>query len=264
MEFVNLILSFLPNFLLVLCRMTGFFLTAPVFSVRNNVPLHFRVGIAVFAAFMAFAAAGSGPLVPFDAAYVYYVVRETLIGILLGFVAYLIFTVVQIAGSFMDMQMGLGIANVIDPMTGMQNPVLGSFKFIIAMLLFLSWNGHHYLLLGIMDSYRVIPLDNTFFAALAAGAPTELLTKGLSAAFTLAFQMAAPIVATMFMVDVALGMLVKTAPQFNVFVVGIPIKIIVGFSVLFLTVAAFTAMYQMLFAALFEHLNEMMRALRAL
>lgn len=260
---MELILSYLPNFLLVLCRMTGFFMTAPVFSTRNNVPAPFRIGIAVYTAFLAFMAAGAERLVPFDSAFVYFVIRESLIGILLGFVAYLFFTVVQIAGSFIDMQMGLGIANVIDPMTGAQNPVMGSFKFVIAMLLFLSWNGHHYLLLGIMDSYREIPLDNSFFAVMAAGPPAEMLTKALATAFTLAFQMAAPLVATMFLLDVALGMLAKTAPQFNIFVVGIPIKLIAGFVVLLLLVTGFAALFQTLFAALFEHMNEMMRALRA-
>jgi len=260
---MEIVLSFFPNFLLVLCRMTGFFMTAPVFSVRNNVPLQFRIGIAVYTAFLAFMAAGAEAAVPFDAAYVYYVIRETLIGILLGFVAYLFFTVVQIAGSFIDMQMGLGIANVIDPMTGMQSPIMGSFKYVIAMLLFLTWNGHHYLLIGIMDSYRTIPLDNSFFAVLAEGTPTEILTKSLAAAFTLAFQMAAPLVATMFLLDVALGMLAKTAPQFNIFVVGIPLKLIVGIAVLFLIVAGFAAVFQSLFASMFEYLNLMMRALRA-
>ncbi|HZG57875.1 flagellar biosynthetic protein FliR [Paenibacillus sp.] len=259
---MDLVLAYYPNLLLIFCRMTGFFITAPVFSTRNNVPPPFRIGISVFAALLVFFASGTERAIPIDQEYAYYIIRESLIGVLLGFIAYLFFTVVQIAGSFIDMQMGFGIANVIDPMTGAQSPVFGSFKYMIAMLLFLTLDGHHYLLLGIMDSYQVIPLDNTFFAAVAAGPPVELLTRSVSTAFTLSFQMAAPIVATMFLVDVALGILAKTAPQFNVFVVGMPLKILVGLGVMLLLIPGFAFLFQNLFATMFENMNEMMRALR--
>lgn len=260
---MELIFAYLPNLLLIFCRMTGFFMTAPIFATRNNVPMQFRVGLAVFIAFLVFFTAGTDRSIPIDAEYVYYIVRESLIGVLLGFVAYLFFTVVQIAGAFIDMQMGFGIANVIDPMTGVQSPVFGSFKYVVAVLLFLSLDGHHYLLLGIMDSYQVIPLDNTFFTALASGHPTEMLTRSLSAAFTLAFQMAAPVVASMFLADLALGILAKTAPQFNIFVIGLPLKVFLGITIMMLLVPGFAFLFQNLFSTMFEHMNLMMRALRA-
>jgi len=259
---MELVLTHYPNLLLIFCRMTGFFMTAPVFATQNNVPPQFRIGFSVFAALLVFFVSGTDRAIPIDGEYVYYVIRESLIGILLGFVAYLFFTVVQIAGSFIDMQMGFGIANVIDPMTGAQSPVFGSFKYMIAMLLFLTMNGHHYLLLGIMDSYQLIPLDNSFFAALSNGPPTEALTRSVSAAFTLAFQMAAPIVVSMFLVDLALGILTKTAPQFNVFVVGMPLKILVGLGLTLLLVPGFVALFQTLFVTMFDNMYEMMRALR--
>jgi len=260
---MELVLAYYPNLLLIFCRMTGFFITAPVFATRNNVPPQFRIGISVFVSLLVFFTSGTDRAIPIDADYVYFVIRETLIGVLLGFVAFLFFTVVQIAGSFIDMQMGFGIANVIDPMTGAQSPVFGSFKYMIAMLLFLTLNGHHYLLLGIMDSYELIPLDNSFFAALANGPPTEALTRSVASAFTLAFQMAAPIVASMFLVDVALGILAKTAPQFNVFVVGMPLKVLTGLGITLLLIPGFLALFQTLFATMFDSMYEMMRALRS-
>lgn len=260
---MELLAAYYPNLLLIFCRMAGFFMTVPIFSTRNNVPPQFRIGIAFFMALFVFTTSGMERAIPIDYEYIYYIIRESLIGLLLGFVAYLFFTVVQIAGAFIDLQMGFGIANVIDPMTGTQSPIFGSFKFVVAILLFLTFDAHHYLLLGIMDSYRLIPLDNSFFAAIAGGAPTELLTRGLSTVFTLAFQMAAPIVASMFLVDVALGILAKTAPQFNVFVVGMPLKILVGLAIAFLLVPGFLGLFQVLFATLFDHLFEMMNALRS-
>jgi len=257
-------MAYFPNLLLVFCRITGFFLTAPVFATRMNVPPQFRIGLACFVSLLVFLAGETDRPIPIDSQYAYYIVRESLIGVLLGFVAYLFFTVVQIAGSFIDMQMGFGIANVVDPMTGAQSPIFGSFKYMIAMLLFFTLNGHHYLLMGIMDSYEAIPLDNSFFERIAHGSPTELLTKSMSTAFTLAFQMAAPIVAAMFLVDIALGILAKTAPQFNVFVIGMPLKIIVGIAMTLLLVPGYVALFQPLFATMFDNMFEMMRTLRSL
>jgi flagellar biosynthetic protein FliR len=256
------ILSFFPNALLIFCRIAGFFVTAPVFSAQNNVPVQFRIGISVFLTLLAFFASGTQTPIPWDGAFVLYVIRETLIGLLLGFLAYLFFTVVQIAGSFIDMQMGFGIANVIDPMTGAQSPVFGSYKFIVAMLVFLTVNGHHYLIAAILDSYQAIPLDNRFFEIFGSGSVTELLVRGLSVGFTLAFQMAAPIVATLFLVDVALGILSKTAPQFNIFVVGMPLKILVGLLIALLLVPGFLALFQGLFGTMFDHLFKLLRMLR--
>ncbi|WP_199617985.1 flagellar biosynthetic protein FliR [Paenibacillus alkalitolerans] len=259
---MELALTFFPNALLIFCRITGFFVTAPVFSAQNNVPVQFRIGISVFLTLIAFFGSGTQTPVPWDGAFALYAIRETLIGVLLGFLAYLFFTVVQIAGSFIDMQMGFGIANVIDPMTGAQSPIFGSFKFIVAMLIFLMIDGHHYLIAAILDSYQAIPLNNSFFEKIASGTVTELLVRSMSVGFTLAFQMAAPIVASMFLVDVALGILSKTAPQFNIFVVGMPLKILIGLMITFLLVPGFLVLFQELFGTMFDHLFELLRRLR--
>ncbi|WP_274361468.1 flagellar biosynthetic protein FliR [Paenibacillus thermotolerans] len=260
---MELALSFLPNLLLIFCRLTGFFVTAPVFSSRNNVPMQFRIGLSVFISLLVFLSAGTQTPIPMDSDYALYVIRESLIGVLLGFIAYMFFTVVQIAGSFIDMQMGFGIANVIDPMTGAQTPVFGSFKYIVGTLIFFSINGHHYLLAAILDSYQAIPLENRFFEIYASGTVTELLVKSLVVGFTIAFQMAAPIVASMFLIDVALGILTKTSPQFNIFVVGMPLKIIAGLFLTFLLVPTFLTIFQHLFGTMFDHLFELLRLLRS-
>ncbi len=260
---MELVLSFFPNLLLIFCRITGFFITAPIFSTRNNVPAQFRIGITVFLTLIVFFASGAQVPIPWDSGYMLLIIRETLIGILLGFIAYLFFTVVQIAGGFIDMQMGFGIANVIDPMTGVQSPILGNFKFFVAILLFLSLDGHHFLLTALMDSYQAVPLDNSFYEIYASGTITEMLTRSFAVAFSLAFQMAAPVVAAMFLIDVALGILTKTAPQFNVFVIGMPLKILVGLILIFLLVPSFVALFQLLYVTMFEHLFELTRLMRS-
>lgn len=257
---IELLMQVLPAFLLVLSRVTAFFVTVPIFSMRG-VPAQFKVGIAFFVSLFTVLSINVEP-VPMDGIYIMTVIREVLIGILLGFVAYLIFTVTQIAGSFVDMQMGFGIANVVDPMTGAQSPILGNLKFFLAVLTFLAIDGHHYLLMGIMNSYDWVPLDNEFFTRIYEGSVSTFLLRTLSTMFVLAFQLSAPLITALFLVDVALGMLARTAPQFNVFVIGLPLKILVGYIVYLVMIPGFLFLFQQLFSHLFAALNEMLMTLQ--
>ena len=87
--------------------------------------------------------------------------KEAMIGLLIGFVAYMIISAIQIAGGFIDFQMGFAIANVIDPQTGAQSPLMGQYLYTFAFLLLLALNGHHLLLDGIFYSYQFIPIDQS-------------------------------------------------------------------------------------------------------
>lgn len=253
---MDLLLQYVPVFLLFLCRITAFFMVAPVFSFRG-IPLPFKVGLSFFVAFIAFVASGTGQMIALDGMYVLSILRETLIGLLLGFIAYLFFSVVQIAGSFVDLQMGFGVVNVMDPMTGAQSPILGNFKFFIAVLLFLALDGHHYFLSALFDSYEWIPLQSDIFHQIYGGSVSDFLIESLQTVFVLAFKMAAPLIAALFLTDVALGILARTAPQFNVFVVGIPLKIVIGFIIFLIMMTGFLVLFQELFSTLLEAVRDM-------
>jgi flagellar biosynthetic protein FliR len=116
-------------------------------------------------------------------------------------------------------------------------------------------NGHHYLIDAVVRSYNWIPLDNELFQRIYQGNVSEFLIRTFGNAFLLSFQMAAPLVVALFLTDVALGFLARSAPQFNVFVIGIPLKIIVGLVVLLLLVPSFTYAFEQLFALLFKSLQ---------
>ena len=253
------ILNYFPAFLLIFCRITAFFVTAPIFSSRN-IPVLFKIGLSAFVTLLTTSVIELTPLVV-DGQFILAIARETLIGLLLGFIAYLFFTVVQIAGSFTDMQIGFSMANIINPMTGTQSPVLGNMYYMIGMLLFLSANGHHMFMRGILDSYRWLPLGNETFARLQEGNLTEFLIRSLSEAFGLALQLSAPLVVALFLVDVGLGILARVAPQFNIFVIGIPIKIIVGLLLLSLFVAGFPTLFRELFAIMLREMENLLRLL---
>lgn len=255
---MELFLQYFPGFMLVFCRIASFFVVVPVFSTRN-VPATFKIGLAFFVSLITFTAVGAGSPQDIDGEYILYILREVLVGLLLGFVAYLFFTVAQIAGSFIDMQMGFGIANMIDPMTGASSPMMGNFKFMLAMLLFLSFNGHHYLLQAIVGSYQWIPLSNELFARIYSGDVSLFLLQSFTSMFTLAFQLAAPLIVAMFLADVGLGILAKTAPQFNIFVVGLPLKILLGFMLLILLIPSFTSLFQDWFEKMFAAMHDLLQ-----
>ncbi|SEB47098.1 flagellar biosynthetic protein FliR [Paenibacillus sp. GP183] len=247
-----------PNLMLIFCRITAFFVTVPVYSSRN-VPITFKIGFSVFMTFIIFAILGTSNPVPMDSQYVLLILREILVGVLLGFLVYLFFTAVQTAGSFMDIQIGFGIANVIDPMTGASAPMIGNLKYMIAMLLFLAFDGHHFLIRAIIESYQWIPIQNELFARIYNGQISEFLFKSFSAMFYLAFQLAAPVIAVMFLTDLGLGLLTRVAPQFNVFVVGAPLKMILGFMVIIIVFPELITMFHGLFVTIEDSIYKLMR-----
>ncbi|MDB5052074.1 MAG: flagellar biosynthetic protein FliR [Bacilli bacterium] len=253
------ILQYLPNLLLVFCRITSFFVVAPVFSSKN-VPNQFKIGLSFFITLIAFSAMDKASI-SIDGFFLVSLMKEIVIGLLLGFVGYLFFTVVQISGSFIDMQMGFSMANIIDPMTGAQTPILGNLKFMLAVLLFLTMDGHHYLIHAIIDSYKWVPISNDAFAHIYNGQVSDFLLKTFSTVFSLAFQMAAPMIAALFLVDVGLGILAKTAPQFNVFVIGMPLKVLIGFVLLTLFIQGFLVLFSDLFASMFSSMQKLLELL---
>ena len=208
--------------------MTAFFVTFPLFSYRA-IPTTKRI---IFGAILAWMMVYTieFPELAIDGAYFLLILKEAMVGLFIGIIAYIIMAAIQIAGGFIDFQMGFAIANIIDPQTGAQSPLLGQFFNSLAMLLLLALNGHHLLLDGIFYSYQFIPIDQ-LWPAFGSDRVAEFVISTFATSFAIAFQMSVPIVATLFLVDLALGITARTVPQLNIFVVGFPIKIGVSFIV---------------------------------
>ncbi|ANU09163.1 flagellar biosynthesis protein FliR [Planococcus antarcticus DSM 14505] len=249
------IFDILPYFLLMLIRLTSFFLIAPIFSMRG-VPTQFKIGIAAFLAFVAVSTLPMGDTIPLDSSYILLIIKELGTGLALGFTAALLLYAVQIAGAFIDFQMGFSMANVLDPQTGAQVPIIGHFKYMMALLFLLTANGHHLMLDGVMQSLRVFPVERLAMSVKAEDI-AMFMTGLFTEMFLIALQIALPIVGALFLVDVALGILAKTVPQLNIFAVGLPLKIFVGFIMLFLTMPVFFFILQILFEKILVSMAEL-------
>ena len=215
--------------LLIFVRVAAFFVSVPLFSYRT-IPAQLKIGLALVLSWMMYYTF-SIEAFTINGEYLLLVMKEAIIGLTLGLAVYIVFSAVQIAGGFIDFQMGFAMANIIDPQTGAQSPLMGQFFNFLLLLVLLAINGHHLIMDGIFYSYQFMPIDQ-LFPPFGDEAFVEAMMRLFVAVFAIAFQMSAPIIATLFLVTVALGITGKTVPQMNIFVVGFPIKIAVGFIVL--------------------------------
>jgi flagellar biosynthetic protein FliR len=187
--------------------------------------VHVKAGLSGFIAFILFPAwpLNSLPqlsLAPLGLA----LLGEVFIGITIGLMTRLLFAAVQVAGQLVGFQMGFGIVNVIDPQTSAQVSIIAQFKNLIALLVFLSTNVHHWFLMAIAKSFEVIP---PLGVSLSEPLFRVVLQSG-GEMFVIAAKLGAPVIAVLFLTSVALGLVARTVPQINVFIVGFPLKIAVG------------------------------------
>ncbi|KYG35043.1 flagellar biosynthetic protein FliR [Alkalihalobacillus trypoxylicola] len=247
----------LPAFLLVLVRVLAFIAVLPIYGHRT-IPNTFKVGISIFLAWiMVFTI--DNPIIAIDTTYFFLIIKEALVGLMVGLIATIMLYAVQTAGGFIDMNMGFLIANVVDPQTGAQSPLIGSYLYTFTILFLLATNSHHLLIDGVYHSYQFIPIDQVF---LPFGQENVLLfiARSFAYMFMFAFQMAIPIVGSLFLVDVALGMVSRSVPQMNVFVVGMPLKILVGL----LLLSVYLGVFFMLVRGLMNEITIVMRTLMQL
>ncbi|WP_391121288.1 flagellar biosynthetic protein FliR [Psychrobacillus sp. L3] len=249
------ILPKLTVLLLVIARVSAFFVTLPLFS-HKTIPASHRIAFSVVLSWMMYYTMDVEPF-EMNGDYILLIIKEVVVGLFIGLIAYIIMSAIQIAGGFIDFQMGFAIANVIDPQTGAQSPLLGQFLNTLALLLLLTMNGHHLLLDGIYYSYQFIPMDLSI-TAFGQENYIEYIMKTFAGMFAVAFQMSIPIVGTLFLVDLALGITARTVPQLNIFVVGFPIKIGVSFLVLFSMMGVLMAVIQKMFEIMVISMRDLM------
>lgn len=246
--------AILPAFVLIFVRMTAFLVSLPLFSY-NTIPAVYKIGLAFFLSMVMLPVIDTAAL-ELDNMYFLLLLKEAAVGLLIGLVAYIVLSAVQIAGGFIDFQMGFAIANIIDPQTGAQGPLIGQYFYITALLFLLSVDGHHLLIDGMYYSYEIIPPDGL----IEVGDPFAVfILKTFNQMFIIAFQVSIPIVGCLFLVDIALGLIARTVPQLNVFVVGLPLKIGVSFLVLSFFIALYITLSKMLFTTMFDAMHQLMK-----
>jgi flagellar biosynthetic protein FliR len=228
-------------FILVVARLSGLFLLAPVFSSQMIPP---RIKIMVLlglAATLTPIVEGNAASLPTDGIpLLMAVITESLVGLALGFSVSLVFSAVQVGASLIDTSIGFSMASIIDPLNNTQAAVLGSFYSMVATLSFLAVNGHYWMLAGFTRSFDTIRLGEQPDVDVMLGNTFGVFGQ----LFAMAFQIAAPVLITLLLADVVLGIVARVVPQMNVFFVGIPLKIGVGLLVVIISLPAFSGFFE--------------------
>lgn len=225
----------LSLFILILSRWAGMIMLAPVFGARG-VPGMVRVGLAASITVIMYPLIqATNPEIPFELLpYVALVIKEILVGLVIGFLIYLLTAILQGAGQLIDFQMGFTMGAAIDPVYGVQSPMMGNFQIVLATMLLLATNSHHYLIAAMVKSYAYIPINPSNLTANYLFY-VQLITQ----VFALSVQLAMPVFGALLVSDVGVGLLSRTVPQLNIFSVIFPLKIIFGFIILFLSIPFF-------------------------
>lgn len=213
------------SFLLLFARVTALCVTAPVFGHRT-IPRPAKVALAgLFSLALLPLIAPKVSAAPTDMlSLIGGILAETVVGLCLGFLVTLLMSAFQMAGYYVDTQMGFGIINILNPFSEQQTSAMGQFLYQTALTLFLVSGGHLLLLGTLASSYTAIAPGGAHFSGDLASAFTGIVGQ----LFVLAFRIAAPAAAVLMVVDVAFAIVARAVPQMNIFMVGMPIKVIVG------------------------------------
>ncbi len=230
-------------FFLILVRMTSLFLAAPVFSSRS-VPMMFKIGMGGLISFLIFPVVEPNtPEIALDWLQVLVVVfAEIFTGVMIGFVLSFLFVGIEIAGEYIGLDMGFSMVQEIDPTFNQPLSVIARLKTNMAMLIFLLLDGHHYLIEALAYSYRTVPVGGWQLSSLAVQRIMQISAE----VFVIGIKVAAPAVVTLFLTSVAMGIIARAVPQMNIFFVGIPLRMLAGFSALIFGMPLFLYVFQKL------------------
>jgi flagellar biosynthetic protein FliR len=240
--------SWVGSLLWPFLRIGAMFAAAPIFSARM-VPVRVRVLLALLMAWILLPVLPRAPAVdPISAQGLLIGLHQVLIGLSMGFALQLVFAALAVAGESVALSMGLGFASMVDPENGVQVPVVGSYYVLLATLLFIAFNGHLVLIGVLADSFQTLPIGG--------GGPQReglwQLVHWAASMFAGGLMIALPALSAMLLVNLAFGVITRAAPQLNVFAVGFPITLLLGFVLLLLTVPSLAPNFEALLAAGFE------------
>ncbi|HOW57786.1 MAG TPA: flagellar biosynthetic protein FliR [Smithellaceae bacterium] len=246
-------------FILVLLRVSAIVVTIPVISDKA-VPVRFKAALSVLITLIVFPLVLSKIPKPSQMeaiVFMYRMAGEVLIGVIIGFVARLVFTGIQIAGNLIGFQMGFAIANVIDPLTSDQVSIIAEFQYLMAMLVFLVVDAHHIFFSAIVQSYTIVNPFSFHFS----GQLMQLIFDFSKNMFVVAVKIGAPLMAVMLFTNVVLGIIARTVPQINVFIVGFPLQIAMGLVFIGITAPLFVKMTQGLYENLGPSIMSLLRSM---
>lgn len=252
MEFVNYLSDKnVAGFMLLFARLSGLIVFFPFFS-HSSVPLVVKTALVFFLTVYLHPLTRLEVL-HLDSFFILQLLSEILFGMIAGLVLQLVFAIVMMAGEQISFNMGFTVASVLDPSLGISMPIVSQFLHLMALLFFLIFDGHHLVLLFMTQSLGYIHLGGFY----PGENLMQYLNLGIFNVFIVGFSMSFPILAISLLSDVIFGILMKTMPQFNLLVVGYPIKIALGFVVLIVILLVMMEYFKELILKVFSSMQSL-------
>lgn len=242
--------------LMVIARVSAFVMTAPFFNY-NSIPARMKAAISIMLSILVIqihppaAISYTGMI-----GYSILVVKEIVVGLILGFMCNLCMHIVNFAGQLMDMEMGLSMANMFDPATNVQITVTGNIYNYFMMLLLVVTNMHYYIIRAVFDSFAYFNVGEAVYR----GSLKDIMVDFMANYFIIAFRIVLPIFCCMLIINVVLGVLARAAPQMNMFVVGIQIKVLAGLAMLVVLVQTLPTVSDFIFSEMKDVMSQVIRS----
>ncbi|MFI3230417.1 MAG: flagellar biosynthetic protein FliR [bacterium] len=247
-------------YMLIVVRIIGFLVFTPVVG-GSTVPAMVRVGFAMVIATIVLTSVDVTVVVYSEniLSYGLIILKEFLIGLIIGFVTYLLFNAVFLAGQLSDQQMGFSMANVLDPLSNTQVPITGNIYYMALSAIFIANRGHHMMITALFYSYEMLPIGGANIVG--NGSLTNIMIEIMSKFFSLGLLIAMPIIGVVLTMEVALGVLVRAVPKVNVFSLGMPLKSLAGLFALWIVAPSFLQVYSELYTLAAETILKIIRVM---
>lgn len=243
----------LAAFLLVLTRTNGIFLISPFFG-SLTIPMQFRAVTALVLAILIFPVITQETvvIVPENTfLFALAVMKEMVIGWMIGFIAFVVMSAITMAGKIMDLQIGFAVAQTMDPTSGQQMPLLGEFLYNLSIIYLLTVNGHHVILTALVESFRAIPFDSAVWNPELA----EFMINSTAGVFLTGMKIAMPVTFAILITNVGMGILARTMPQMNIFVIGIPMHLTIGMFMLAMVMPFYVLFLDVMFNGMYADIS---------
>lgn len=245
------------TFILIFVRVLSFLSASPVLGY-SVIPFQLRFWVSIFLSyiFLLILDKNTSDFSVELFGFVILVLKEVMIGLILGFSAWVIFYSVQFAGHLIGFDIGFSTATAFDPEHSEPLPALSQFKNYLFVVIFLMLNGHHFLIQVLKSSFEIVPISSSF--SISAGI-VDFGIKLITFVFISAIKISAPVIVALFLTDLSIGILSRAFPQMNIFMFAFSIKIIVGLLALILTVPLFVYIFKKLFIVFQGNIIELLK-----
>lgn len=236
-------------FILILARITGCIIFNQIFG-RGNVPLVFQMGLSIMLSITVYGVLPPSGTYEINLIIVYIltILKELFVGFVVGQIIKMFMSIVVISGDIMDTQMGLSMSKIYDPKSNISMGISASLLNLIFMFMFFSVGGHMTLIQIFITSCKAIPIGHVVISSEVAQSIVQLFSYIL----IYAVKLTLPIIAAEFIIEVAMGIMMKVIPQIQVFVVNIPLKIIIGLASMLILVPSFATFLERIITLMFE------------